>query len=119
VTVIASLKFLQILIDNAIHHTPPGGFVCVDAKVGNDQIIVSVTDTGPGLPSEESSRIFERFYQVDKSRPGGIRRGSGLGLAIVQEIIHAHNGEICVDSKEGQGSVFVVKLPLVAPVIHS
>jgi len=107
------------LIDNAIHHTPPGGFVRVDAKVGNDQIIVSVTDTGPGLPPEESSRIFERFYQVDKSRPGGIRRGSGLGLAIVQEIIHAHNGEIYVESKEGQGSVFVVKLPLVAPVIHS
>jgi signal transduction histidine kinase len=107
------------LIDNAIHHSPPGGFVRVEAKVGNDQIIVSVKDTGPGLPSKESSRIFERFYQVDKSRPGGIRRGSGLGLAIVREIIHAHNGEISVESKEGQGSVFVVKLPLVAPVIHS
>ncbi|MBE9523644.1 MAG: HAMP domain-containing histidine kinase [Chloroflexi bacterium] len=104
------------LVDNAIHHSPPGGIVRVMAKVKDGQIAVYVSDTGPGLPPEEIPRIFERFYQVDKSRPGGKRRGSGLGLAIVQEIVHAHDGHISVESKTGQGSVFVVKLPLAAPI---
>lgn len=103
------------LVDNAIHHTPPKGIVRVTAKAHDGQIFASVMDTGPGLPPEEAARIFERFYQVDKSRPGGQRRGAGLGLAIVREIVHAHDGQISVKSETGQGSVFVVKLPFARP----
>ncbi|MEN8172393.1 MAG: HAMP domain-containing sensor histidine kinase [Chloroflexota bacterium] len=99
------------LLDNAIQHTPPDGDIKVSAEMQDDQILVSIADTGPGLPDDEAARIFERFYQVDKSRPGGKRRGVGLGLAIAREIILAHDGEISVITQTGQGSVFVVKLP--------
>lgn len=71
---------------------------------------ISIKDTGIGLPADESSRIFERFYQVDKAR--GPSRGTGLGLAITQEIIAAHHGQINVHSEGiNQGTSFTVQLP--------
>ncbi len=100
------------LVENAIKHTPEQGDVRVVAIPGDGMIEISVIDTGEGIPSEDLSRIFERFYQVDKSRPGGRRRGAGLGLAIAREIIQAHGGSLTAKSVTGQGSVFVVKLPL-------
>lgn len=105
------------LLDNAIKHTPAGGEVRVTAISGNGWVDISVIDNGVGMSPEESSRIFERFYQVDKSRSGrtGSERGSGLGLAIAREIVEAHHGSISVHSQPGQGSIFVVKLPLVRP----
>ncbi len=101
------------LIDNAIKHTPTGGQVRVVAQHHNGFVQVSVMDTGEGIPQQELERIFERFYQVDKSRPGGRRHGSGLGLAIAHEIVFAHGGRLSVKSVPGQGSDFVVQLPLV------
>jgi len=105
------------LVENAIKHTPEEGDVRVVALPGDGLVEISVTDTGEGIPPDELTRIFERFYQVDKSRPGGTRsgRGAGLGLAIANEIILAHGGSLRAQSRPGQGSVFVVKLPLARP----
>ena len=100
------------LVEIAIKHTPESGDVRLMAVPGDGMIEIRVTDTGKGIPPEDLERIFERFYQVDKSRPGGRRRGAGLGLAIAREIIHAHGGSLGAKSVTGQGSVFVVKLPL-------
>jgi two-component system phosphate regulon sensor histidine kinase PhoR len=72
-----------------------------------------VTDTGPGIPPDELSRIFERFYQLDKARKGGAGHGVGLGLSIARQIIQAHHGTLSAHSKVDQGSVFVVNLPAV------
>ena len=103
------------LVENAIKHTPENGDVRVVALPNNGMVEISVIDTGVGIPAEDLTRIFERFYQVDKSRPGGRRRGAGLGLAIAKEIIQVHGGTLSVKSHTGQGSVFVVKLPLARP----
>jgi signal transduction histidine kinase len=70
-----------------------------------------VQDTGAGIPADELSRIFERFYQVDKARSSE-RRGSGLGLAIVQELAAAHNGRVQVRSQVSEGTIFTVRLPI-------
>ena len=103
------------LVENAIKHTPENGDVRVVAQPSDGMVEISVIDTGEGIPPEDLTLIFERFYQVDKSRPGGRRRGAGLGLAIAREIIQAHGGTLSVKSDTGQGSVFVVKLPLARP----
>lgn len=101
-----------ILLDNALKHTPVGGKVTVALQSSSaSQVEVSVSDTGPGIPPEDLSRIFERFYQVDKSRAR--RKGSaGLGLAIAKEIVTAHGGEIVAESIVGMGSKFTVHLPV-------
>ena len=98
------------LLDNAISHTSTGGSVTVGAAPSDsDQIQITVTDTGEGIPAEELVRVFERFYRVDKSRKHS--RGAGLGLAIAKEIIEAHGGRITVESVVGLGSKFIVHLP--------
>ena len=102
------------LVDNAIKYTPPGGKVVVSARPAGRQVEVSVADTGPGVSSEEQERIFERFYQEDKSRRGGSGRGVGLGLAIAREIITAHGGTIHLISSPGQGSNFIITIPVAA-----
>jgi signal transduction histidine kinase len=104
-----------VLLDNALKHTPSGGQVSVAAHCPNaSQVSVSVSDTGPGIPTEDLSRIFERFYQVDKSRARK-RGGAGLGLAIAKEIVTAHGGEIVAESIVGMGSKFTVRLPMASP----
>jgi two-component system, OmpR family, phosphate regulon sensor histidine kinase PhoR len=97
------------LIHNAIKFTGPGGKITVRAAKENDNILVSVADTGKGIAVHEMNRIFERFYKVDKSRVG---EGSGLGLSISKHIIAAHGGRIWVESQEGRGSTFYFTLPL-------
>lgn len=72
----------------------------------------STEDTGIGIPNEALPHLFERLYQVDPARAGGERHGAGLGLAIAQEIVQSHGGKINVRSEVGQGTVFVVYLPL-------
>jgi signal transduction histidine kinase len=80
--------------------------------LSNGQVEVTVQNDGRGIPQEELSRIFERFYQVDKSRSGAAeRRGSGLGLAIVRELVEAHGGQITARSAPGQDTVFAIRLP--------
>ena len=103
------------LVDNALKHTPAGGTVTLSARWVEDWVHVSVTDNGPGLPQEELSRIFERFYQLDKARQGGPAHGSGLGLSIANQIVQAHRGELRVESEVGKGSVFTVVLPVSRP----
>jgi signal transduction histidine kinase len=100
------------LMDNAIKFTPPGGRVTLAVQPLEGGLLVSVADTGKGIAPQDQARIFERFYQVDKSRRGGTGRGVGLGLAIARQIVLAHSGQIWVESEPGQGSRFVVKLPL-------
>jgi signal transduction histidine kinase len=108
------------LVDNAIKHTPGGGTVTLGGELtrgqnGFDGIALSVADTGEGIPQEDLSRIFERFYQVDKSRGRRKSKGAGLGLAITREIVEAHGGHIRAESAVGLGSRFVVWLPLPRP----
>ena len=91
------------LIHNAVKFTRPGGEVVLCAESTPDEVRFAVRDTGVGIPADELSRIFERFYRVDKSRTG---RGTGLGLSIVKHIVEAHKGKIWVESREGQGSTF-------------
>jgi signal transduction histidine kinase len=103
------------LLDNAIKHTPPGGQVSLRAEAGPDGILITVRDTGEGIPAADLSRIFERFYQVDKSRQRGEQPGMGLGLAITRQIVEAHGGTIRVASTVGTGTAFTVWLPLPSP----
>lgn len=103
------------LLDNAIKHTPPAGAVALRANTSAGWIFIHVDDSGPGIPESELSRIFERFYQLDKARPGGMGRGVGLGLAISREIIQVHGGQLLAQSRVGVGSRFTVQLPIVRP----
>jgi len=100
------------LIDNALKFTPAGGRVTIALGSVDGGVQVSVRDTGPGIEADQLERVFERFYQVDRSRRGGTGRGVGLGLAIAHQIVIAHAGKIWVESHPGQGSCFMVKLPL-------
>lgn len=103
------------LVDNAVKHTPPGGQVTLWARQEGDKVKIAVQDTGAGIPQEELSRIFERFYQLDKARRGGKGRGVGLGLAITQQIVHAHGGVMYAKSEVGKGSIITVELPAAKP----
>jgi two-component system, OmpR family, sensor kinase len=100
------------LLDNAIQHTPGGGVVTLAAAVeaGGAAVLVTITDSGTGIPASDLPRIFERFYRVDKSRAAG--RGYGIGLAITKEIVQAHGGTISAESVVGLGTKFTVKLPI-------
>lgn len=113
-TVIADRRRLeQILInlvDNAIKFNKPQGEVIVSAGVEDEQTIIRVRDLGVGIPPEHLSRVFERFYRVDKARSRELG-GTGLGLAIVKHLTRAHGGDAEVNSIVGQGCEFVIKLP--------
>ena len=98
------------LIANAIHYTPSGGKVAARIRVLPREVLVEVEDTGIGIPATAISRVFERFYRVDRGRSRDTG-GTGLGLAIVKHIVRAHGGEVLVASQEGRGSTFTVKLP--------
>jgi len=102
-------QVLVNLIHNAIKFTPPGGRIAVSAKAEGDKLVVSVSDTGVGIPEDDLPRVFERFYKADKARAGG---GTGLGLAIAKHVVEAHGGKIWVDSAEGRGATFSFSIPL-------
>lgn len=106
-------RFSQILINllsNSMAYTPRGGEVIVSAGKEKDHWWIRVADTGIGIPEEDVSRIFERFYRVDKarSRESG---GTGLGLAIVKHLVEAHEGKIHVDSQVGEGTAITLSFP--------
>ena len=100
------------LLDNALKFTPTGGKITINSSISGAFLNISVTDTGNGIPKEALPHIFERFYQIDASRQGGEKHGAGLGLAIVREIIQTHGGHVIVKSQVGQGSEFIVSLPI-------
>jgi two-component system sensor histidine kinase ResE len=100
------------LADNALKFTPRGGSISMRVSVVNDEMQVTVSDTGAGIPAEALTYIFDRFYQADPSRGGGEKHGAGLGLAIAREIVQAHGGRISVRSRLGEGTTFEVFLPL-------
>jgi two-component system, OmpR family, sensor histidine kinase BaeS len=100
------------LLSNALRHTTPGGKITLRGSSENQAICLSVADTGDGLEPDQLASVFDRFYQVDKSRSRETG-GSGLGLAIVKAIVEAHGGQVEVYSVgKGQGSIFTVRLPL-------
>ena len=102
------------LIDNAIKYSPAGSTVTVSYSSADGEAHISVRDEGPGIPREHLSRLFERFYRVDKARSRDMG-GTGLGLAIVKHIAQAHGGQAEVQSALGQGSTFTITLPLSPP----
>ncbi len=98
------------LVDNAVKYNVRNGTVTVDAHKVAGKVIISVKDTGIGIPAEHQPRIFERFYRVDKGRSRDMG-GTGLGLSIVKHIINLYNGDIKVNSKVGTGTEFIIQLP--------
>ncbi|ETA82461.1 sensor histidine kinase [Youngiibacter fragilis] len=99
------------LVDNAIKYTEPNGKVKVRIEKSGGKLVLSVKDTGVGIPEEHLPRLFERFYRVDKSRDRA-KGGTGLGLAIVKHIVLSMKGEIKVESEVGKGTTFTVSLPM-------
>jgi signal transduction histidine kinase len=103
-------QVILILLDNAIRHTPSNGTIRLDSRPHGNQVILTVSDTGPGIAQEHLPHIFERFYQADSSRSGE-NHGSGLGLSIAQAIIQALGGKIIVESQQGHGTLVTLLLP--------
>lgn len=97
------------LVDNAVKYTSPGGRIWIEAEEKGNFIEIRVCDTGIGIPGQDISRIFERFYRVDKARSRQVG-GTGLGLSIVKHIVKSLGGEIKVESKVGEGSKFIFLL---------
>jgi len=100
------------LLSNALRYTPAGGRITLGARVAEGELLVWVSDSGPGIPAEDLPFIFERFYRADSSRSRDTG-GSGLGLAIAKQWIALHNGRLWVESEPGQGATFFVALPMV------
>jgi signal transduction histidine kinase len=102
-------RMLLILLDNAIKYTPTGGGIVVRVAEDDAGMAIAVTDSGPGIPSDDLPFIFDRFWRADKvrSRDAG---GTGLGLAIAREIAERHGAQISVESLVGHGTTFTVQL---------
>ena len=102
-------QVLSNLLDNAIKFTPPGGRITVSAEATATEVRVAVSDTGPGIPSDDLDRIFERFYKGDRSRSAS---GSGLGLAIVKHLVQLHGGTVWAASPPRSGATIGFSLPV-------
>jgi signal transduction histidine kinase len=99
---------LRNLVENAVHYAPDAATINLDATHANGTVRISVSDSGPGIPPGDLSRVFERFYRVDKSRsrPGG----TGLGLAIVKHLVELHGGQASAENRPEGGARFVITL---------
>ena len=107
-------EMIYNLCDNAIKYNVENGSVEITVVRKEQEAVVTVKDTGIGIPAEHQSRIFERFFRVDKSRSKA-SGGTGLGLSIANEIVLRHNGTLKLDSKTGRGTVITVTLPVEGP----
>ena len=103
-------QVIDNILNNAIKYSPDGGKITVSMKTTDDQMILSISDQGLGIPKQDLPKIFDRFYRVDKARSRA-QGGTGLGLAIAKEIIKQHNGFIWAKSEYGKGSTFTIVLP--------
>jgi signal transduction histidine kinase len=103
---------LQNLAANALRHTPEGGRLSLSASRRGDSVVISVRDSGPGVPAEHLPRIFDRFYKVDASRTAvTTTTGSGLGLSIVKAIAERHHGSVTASNAPEGGAIFEIVLP--------
>ena len=105
-------EVLGNLLSNAFKFTKQNGEVCLSVESAGDHVVIKVRDTGAGIPPEQVSRIFEKFYQADNQRAASAV-GTGLGLAIVKSIVDAHDGRIRCESKAGEGTTFIIEVPTV------
>ncbi len=104
-------RMLTNLLQNAIRYTDNGGSITVSLNARDNNAILTIADTGIGIPADAIPHLFDRFYRVDKARERAAG-GSGLGLAIVKASVDAHGGKVEIQSKEGQGSQFIISIPL-------
>ena len=100
------------LLDNAIKYTPAGGDVTLSAERQNGDYLVTVSDTGPGIPPEAQPHIFDRFYRSDRDRRASATSGAGLGLAIAAWVAQTHGGTVSLEESGSGGSRFAVRLPV-------
>jgi signal transduction histidine kinase len=100
---------VQNLISNAIRYTPPGGNICVQSEILDKNLVIEVSDSGPGIPPEEQEKIFEPFTRGSTARR--FSQGMGLGLTITRDLVEAHGGTITLVSKPGNGSIFRMEIP--------
>jgi signal transduction histidine kinase len=114
-TILADRRALQqllaILLDNAVKYTPQPGVIELLLQVRGEMAVLTVRDSGIGIAEQDQSKIFERFYRVDKARSRELG-GAGIGLAIAEWIVQQHHGSITVQSSIGNGSSFIVSIPL-------
>lgn len=106
-------KIIQVLdniMNNALKYSPDGGEITCTLLETHNNVIISISDQGMGIPQQDVKRVFNRFFRVDKARSRAMG-GSGLGLAISREVIQDHGGSIWAESEEGKGSTFYVSLP--------
>lgn len=108
-------RVLVNLLSNAVKFTPADGTITLRAGVEQGSAVVTVTDTGSGIPAADQQRIFERYYRADNARADRVP-GSGLGLAIVRELVAQHGGTVQVSSRPGHGATFTLRLPALAAV---
>ncbi|HSM45492.1 MAG TPA: ATP-binding protein [Acidimicrobiia bacterium] len=115
VTAMVSQRDLAIatrnLLDNAMRYTPEGGSVTVTVSRDGQESVITVADTGEGIPTRDVERVFERFYRVDDARSRATG-GTGLGLSIVKHVAESHGGSVSLESRLGVGSTFTVRLPI-------
>ena len=108
---------LRNLLENAVNYSPEGGTITLRSRRAGNRAVITVTDQGPGIPEADLSRVFERFYRVDKARtrdstdPGG----TGLGLAIVRHLVELHSGSVKAENGAGGGAVLTIALPITHP----
>jgi signal transduction histidine kinase len=105
-------QVLLILLDNSLRHTPSGGCITLESTVCDGRVIVTVTDTGRGILSDDLPHVFERFYKASKSR--GDKRSAGLGLSIAKPLVELQNGEINIHSIPGVRTIATIELPAYA-----
>lgn len=105
-------QMLLNLLDNAIKYTEPGGSVTLSLRAEHNQAVITVSDTGRGIPAEDLPHIFERFFRRSAKTSDRSAAGFGLGLSIVKWIVDSHGGQIETESQQGQGTTFIVKFPL-------
>ena len=108
-----SADALRNLLENATNHAPEGSRIVMTARRAGERIVLTVADEGPGIPTADLTRIFERFYRVDKSRTrdGKDPGGTGLGLSIVRHLVELHGGRVTAANRPERGAIFTVELP--------
>ena len=108
---------IRQLLDNAMKYSPPDSPIAIEARAEDDNVVIGVSDQGPGVPESDRHRVFEKFYRGREARER--IPGTGMGLAIAREIVRAHNGEIRVESRAGKGCRFLFTLPVAKEVVRA